>query len=198
MLLEKRQRNRMTFHPRPQHPCHHRFRSANGYAARRGSEAGPVPGGRERRRLFHPGFAENGSPPQAVAAADVPVRHRGLARMPSQRNRSCGQKPPNGALRGVTFLLPNAAALSAPSFACSRSTAVIRAWMKAVDGSLQLTSPLEGEMPRTGQRGVQRRPQRPMAYPPLSVSPTSPPQGGRSDRACRRALSNQGMQSHVR
>jgi hypothetical protein len=154
-----------------------------------------VPGGGAVRRLLHPGSAERF--PSAgcccCGRADSALR-AGQA----VAERSCGQKPPNAALKGVTSSRPNAAALSAPSFACPKTTAVSRAWMKAVEAGLWLISPLEGEMPRTGQRGVARRSQRPMDHPLLSVSPTSPLQGGRSDRARRRAFTNQGMQSHVR
>jgi hypothetical protein len=185
----------MVFFPRPARPCHTPIRSVIGHAARRGSEAEPVLDERERRRLFQPGSAERF--PSAgcccCGRADGALR-AGKA----VAERSCGQKPPNGALKGVILFLPNAAALSAPSFACPTTTAVSRAWMKAVEAGLWLISPLEGEMPRTGQRGVARRSQRPMDHPPLSVSPTSPPQGGRSDRARRRAFTNKGMQSHVR
>lgn len=129
----------MAFYPRPQHPCHYRFRLAIGYAARRGSEAGPVPGGRERRRLFQSGSAER----LPSAGCCCCGRADGALRADKAvAERSCGQKPPNGALKGVTFLLSNAAALSAPSFACPKTTAVYRAWLKAVEADLYL--PLEG------------------------------------------------------
>ena len=41
-------------------------------------------------------------------------------------------------------------------------------------------SPLEGEMSRQGQRGVSPENEASADHPPLSASPTSPPQGGRS------------------
>lgn len=161
----------MVFHPRLRHPCHDAFCSAIGYAARRGSQAGPVPGGGAVRRLLHPGSAERfpsagccccGRAESALRAAQAVAE------------RSCGQKPPNGALKGVTSLRPNAAALSATSFACPHSTAVSRAWLKAVQVDFHL--PLEGggyckaAGGGDGQGRMERRP-----TPALRASP--PPQG---------------------
>jgi hypothetical protein len=118
---------------------------------------------------------------------------------PPQRDPSRRQKPLNGALKGATYSTHSRQPPAPrPSVLKADPRRGSRAWLKAVEIDFDLISPLVGEMPRTGQRGVEQRSQRLMTHPPLSVSPTSPPQGGRSDRARRRAFTNQWMHSHVR
>ena len=107
----------VAFSPSP-HPRLQFLRSVLGYAARRGSEAGPALDVGERRKLSHSGPAENGLPPKtakrqlfgfrfgrACAAHMVSVRIGTRVQRKSQRDRSCGHKPPNGALKGVTYYI---------------------------------------------------------------------------------------------
>jgi hypothetical protein len=118
---------------------------------------------------------------------------------PPQRDRSRGQKPPNGAPEGVTYsTLSRQLPAPRPSFIAAKPRRVSRAWPKAVVTDLRPISPLEGEMPRTGQRGVTRHLHRPMVHPRPSVSTKSPLQGRRLDQARSRTISSQRRHSHVR
>ena len=166
-----------------------------------------VPNVRPVPRTF-PGTGKRNSEAPAAAGCSVadnsvrpgsirPDEHHSGA--PPQRDPSRRQKPLNGALKGATYSTHSRQPPAPrPSVFQADPRRVSRAWLKVVEIDFDLISPLVGEMPRTGQRGVEQRSQRLMIHPPLSVSPTSPPQGGRSDRARRRAFTNQWMHSHVR
>jgi hypothetical protein len=92
----------------------HAMLTRHGYTARRCGEAGPALGVGERRMLSHPGFAENGLPPgtpawrecfAGLSSGRACVAHMAPSRSQEgcRGDRSCGQKPLNGALDGAIF-----------------------------------------------------------------------------------------------
>jgi hypothetical protein len=138
-----------------------------------------------------------GSDPEMAPAVR---NHSGL---PRQRGRSHGHKPPNGALRGVTFYFPYEAAFSAPSdFENRGSPREESVWVFRWSFQPQQAPlfPLAGKMSaELTDGGGATNPTVENAEPPrLSPMATSSPQGGRREHAARLPSLKNHQNSHAR
>ena len=153
---------------------------APGASVRRGRAAGPDV------------FAGQSCPSESFGKPAI-ENARALAQ---QRDCSYGQKPPNGAPEGVTYLTPTRQLPAPrPSWNDTVPRRVSRAWPKAV-GHGPISS-LEGKMSVKPTEGGKLSAYAIAASPPSALSGHLPLKGGdRTQPAI--ALFDQGMQSHVR